>query len=100
MPEVLGAWVQLGLAGGMLVMLGVALSKGWLWTGASVERVTEQLQLRLDDRDKVIEQLRATNEALDVRNDILAGQVQQLVEVGITSNAALSALPRVAREPA
>jgi len=85
----------LGLAGGMLVMFVAALSRGWLWTGAAVARVTEQLQLRIDDRDEAIKQLRATNESHDKRNDLLADQIRELVEVGRTSNAALTALPRV-----
>lgn len=101
MPDILASWVQLGLAGGMIVTFVTALIRGWLWTGASVAKVTEQLQLRIDDRDEVIKELRATNKAHDERNDMLAGQIQQMLEVGRTSNAALTALPRVgARESA
>lgn len=98
MPEVLAAWVQLGLAGGMLVTLAVALTKGWLWTGPSVAKVTEQQEARLADRDETIKELKEANVLLRKTNDTLATTVKESLEIGRTSNAALTSLPRVGVE--
>jgi len=93
--DMLNGWVQLGLVGGILFGFWVSLNRGWLWTGGSVKLVIDQMEKRISDRDMLISELRTTNQAHNTRNDLLADQVRQLVQVGITSNAALTALPQV-----
>lgn len=93
-PLLLPPWAQLMTWLGLAAFLVVSLARGWLITKHSHEEVTGQLAKRLEDRDALIVELRAQNVALDTRNDLLAGQVQQMVEAAHTSAAALQALPK------
>jgi hypothetical protein len=54
----------------------------------------DQVEKRLKDKDDTIAELRRANMALDARNDLIAEQLRELMELGRTSAAALSSLPR------
>lgn len=85
-------WLQLGLAGGMVVTLFVLLSRGKLHTDSAQRQLIEVYQARIADRDKEIDRLREENQRLDQRADILAKQIGQVLEVS-RANGLLDALP-------
>ena len=91
-PQFISPWLDLG-AGGLVVLFVLSIYFNWLVPRKSVDKLLQVQKDRLNDRDDLIAELRKTNEALDKRNDMLADQVRELVEIGKTSNAAISALP-------
>lgn len=93
-PLVAFPWVQIGSVAGILGLLALSLIRGWLWTSRSVDKVMDQVEKRLKDKDDTIAELRRANMALDARNDLIAEQLRELMELGRTSAAALSSLPR------
>lgn len=87
-------WASLTTWVGLASFVMVSVIRGWLKPKSSVDELKEQWEKRIADKDELIRELRATVTLLDERNDLLADQVRQLVEVGHTSAAALSSLPR------
>lgn len=87
-------WVQVGSVAGLVGLLVVSLIRGWLWTGSSVDKVIDQMEKRIKEKEETNAELRRANAALDARNDLLAEQLREMMEVGRTSAAALNALPR------
>jgi hypothetical protein len=83
-------------AGALVTLAVISIYRGWLWTKASVDALKDSYKLLLDDKDRQIEELRKTNHTVDARNDMLAEQVRQLVEIGHTTSAVLTALPSAA----
>lgn len=96
-PQFISPWLDLG-AGGLVVLFVLSIYFNWLIPRKSVDKLLQVQKDRLNDRDNLITELRRTNEAIDKRNDLLADQVRQLVEIGKTSNAAISALPAPERK--
>lgn len=97
-PEVmdaLGPWGQFGLIVTCVALIITGFSKGWLFTSTSVEWQNKHLEGRLTDKDDIIKELKATNAALAEVNAVQARSIQELLEIGRTTNAALTALPRV-----
>lgn len=52
---------------------------------STVDKLLKAAEKRVEDRDQLIEALREQNSLLDERNDLLAAQVRQLVDMGHTS---------------
>lgn len=99
MPEFFAPWIDVG-AGGLVVLFVLSIYFNLLIPKKTVDNIlriqkslTDLQEQRINDRDEIIAELRKTNEALDKRNDLLADQVRQLIEVGKTTNAAINALP-------
>jgi hypothetical protein len=92
--DALGPWGQLALIVGVVSMVITGLARGWLRPSSSVEREQKHLEARMADKDKIIEELKAGNAFLMETNRIQANTIAQFIEVGRTSNAALTALPR------
>jgi hypothetical protein len=83
------------VSAGALAAFGVfSIYRGWLWTRPAVTQMIELYKAMIQDRDEQIAELKRTNTTLDARNDLLANQVKQLVEIGHTTSAVLTALPR------
>lgn len=82
-------WANLGVGG--LILLGFI--RGWIYSSRGIERIITTFEARLKDKDEQIQELRSRANALDARNDLLARQVQSLVEVGHTAGAVLTSLP-------
>jgi len=93
-PLGLPPWASLTTWIGMASFVVISVIRGWLRPKSFVDEIVAQLEKRLADRDELIKELRASYAAVDARNDLLADQVRQLLEVGHTSAAALQALPR------
>lgn len=87
-------WGTVGPVLGLAIFVILSVARGWLIPKITHDQHIQIMQQRIDDKDVLIAELRRTYEAVDKRNDELADQVRQLVEVGHTSAAALSALPR------
>jgi hypothetical protein len=75
-------------------MVVTGFMKGWVFTATSVEWQNKHLEARLVDKDAIIAELKATNAVLMRTNDTNAQSIRELTEIGRTSNAALTALPR------
>lgn len=82
-------WANLGVGG--LILFGFI--RGWIYSTRGIQRIIDTYEARLADKDAHIEELRAWAKASDARNDLLAEQVRQLVEVGHTTRALLASLP-------
>ena len=96
-PEVmdaLGPWGQLGLIMGVVALVVTGLAKGWLRPSSSVDREQKHLEARMADKEEIIKELKAANKDLLETNRIQANTIAQFTEIGRTSNAALTALPR------
>jgi hypothetical protein len=89
--EVLPPWASLATWVGLVVTVLVSVFKRWLVPKSHHAEVVRQLEARLDDRDELIRELRAANIALDARNDMLSDQVRQLVGMGHSTAAAITA---------
>lgn len=95
-------WASLATWVGLVIAVLISMWKGWLTPKSQVdkylalmekrlaERVAD-MESRINDRDAIIVELRAANAALDARNDLLSDQVRQLVGVGQTTAAAITA---------
>jgi hypothetical protein len=83
--ELLPPWAQLATFSGLITLVVLSLIRGWLVPKSTVDRLMEQSEKRLADRDELIEALREQNNLLDERNDLLAAQVRQLVDMGHSS---------------
>lgn len=90
----LPGWANLSIAGGFLAILFTGLWRGWIWTKPSVDELKSQHKLAIEDKDRQIKEWREAFYNADARNDRQSEYLRELVEVGKTSNAALSALPR------
>lgn len=100
-PEVmdaLGPWGQFGILVTMVGLVVTSLVRGWLRPVSSVDREIKHLEARLSDRDDTIKELKEANVLLRKTNDTLATAVKESLEIGRTSNAALTSLPRVGVE--
>lgn len=85
-------WLQLGLGGGMLVVLYVGLARGKIHTEASVEKTMEQVEKRMAEKDAYTKRLEELNDKLDERNEKLASEIGQVLEIA-KANGLLQALP-------
>lgn len=94
--EALGPWGQFGLIVTTVGLVITGFARGWLFTSKTVEWQNKHLEARLSDRDETIKELKAENAALVKTNEVNAKSISELVELGRTSNAALTALPRTA----
>ncbi len=94
LPPGLSPWLNLGIGG--LVIITIIF--GLLVPKRSVDKLLRVMEMRLLEKDSIIEELRKTNAVVDQRNDMLADQVRLLTEVGKTTNAAISALPTPGRD--
>jgi hypothetical protein len=92
--DALGPWGQLGLIVGSVALIITGFARGWLRPSSSVDREQKHLEGRMADKDNIIEELKAGNKFLMETNRIQATTIAQFIEVGKTSNAALTALPR------
>lgn len=82
-------FLNLGV-GGIVVL---AFIRGWIFSKAQVEALVESYKERLQDQKSQLSDAKAAYAASEARNEALGRQVAQLVELGRTSNAVLSALP-------
>lgn len=90
--ESLSLWLQLGIAGGFLVLLFLGLRSGVIYTKLAVDKIIEQYDKRLADKDKYIDKLEKLNEKLEEHNDLLTSKISQTLEVA-RSQGMISALP-------
>lgn len=89
----LSPFAQFGLVGTLVVMTLLAFARGWVFSRKSVEDMIQVYRDRIEDKNAAIADLKAAVAASEERNEMLNRQVAQLVELGRTSNAVLSALP-------
>ena len=96
-PEILdalGPWGSLGLIVGLVAMVVTGFVKGWIFTKTSIEWQNKHLEARLKDKDEIITELRAANQAHMETNRTNSASIQELVELARTTNAVLTSLPR------
>lgn len=89
-PLLSSPWSALGTFSGLAVLIVISIMRGWLIPKATHEREIAHYEARITE-------LKSTNDLVDARNDMLAEQIRMLTDGLRTSNAALSALPSVAR---
>lgn len=92
--DALGPWGQLGVIVGVVSLVITGFVRGWIFTKWSVEWQNKHLEARLVDRDATIAEQKATIKILMETNAVNGKSIQELVEIGRTSNAALKSLPR------
>jgi hypothetical protein len=92
--DALGPWGTLTLIVGIVTMVVTGFVKGWIFTATSVEWQNKHLEARLADKDQVISELRAANQAHMETNKTNSASIKELVELARTTNAVLTALPR------
>lgn len=85
-------FVNLGIGGAFLTVLFLGLARGLIWTNKSVERILEQQELRLKEKDSYINKLEEINRKVDERNDLLASRIDQVLEIS-RAHGMLDALP-------
>jgi hypothetical protein len=89
----LAPFVQFGAVGVVFLGSMFAFARGWVYSGKAVDKMVEGYGAVIKGKDEVIVDLKAAVAASERRNDMLSAQVSQLVELGKTSNAVLTALP-------
>jgi hypothetical protein len=90
-----GIWlnlVNLGIGGMFLVLLFLGLRSGTIHTKASVDRLLDEKERRIEDQKHYMEKLELINEKHNERNDHLAGKIDQLLEVS-RAHGMIDALP-------
>jgi len=96
MPTDTIAWVgfgmNLGIGGVFLYVLFRMLSVGKLLTKREFDSWTELNERRHQDKDRYIAKLEAINDKLDARNDLLAKQMEPLLEIS-KAHGMIEALP-------
>lgn len=87
-PLLASPWAGVATYTGLAALVVLSVIRGWLIPRSSHEREIAHYEAR-------IVELKATNELVDARNDMLAEQIRMLTDGLRTANAALSALPVV-----
>ena len=90
-PLLTSPWAGIATYTGLAAFVVLALVREWL-----IPRSTHLREIAY--REARISELKATNELVDARNDMLADQIRMLTDGLRTSNAALSALPAAIRD--
>lgn len=83
---------NLGIGSALLAILFLGLARGSLWTDKSVNKLLNEKELRLKEKDSYIAKLEEINSKLDQRNDLLASKMDQVLEVS-RAHGMLEALP-------
>jgi hypothetical protein len=91
-PESIQLWLQLGVGGGFLVLLFLGLRNSIIFTRGAVDRITDQYDKRLLDKDKYIDKLESLNDKLTEHNDLLTSKISQTLEVS-RAQGMIAALP-------
>lgn len=86
--------ISFSLVGFIVLSLLVSLWRGWIWVKPSVDELKSQHKLAIEDRDRQINEWRDAYRTTDERNDKLAEQIRELVQVAYTSNAVIESIPR------
>lgn len=89
------------IRGGAVAVLGfvvLAIIAGKLVPRKVVEDVRADRDARLEEANKRGDEWRAAAEAQDARNDLQAQQIQQLLDIGRTTNALVEGLTKAAQE--
>lgn len=85
-------YLNLGLGGLFLVILFLGLARGHIYTRASVEKLMEEKEKRLIDKDRYIIKIEEINDRVDQRNDLLASKIDHLLEIS-RAQGMIEALP-------
>lgn len=85
-------WVQFGIAGTFLALLFLGLRSGVIYTRVAVDRLLDEKEKRLIDKNAYIDKLETLNEKLDQRNELLASKISSILEVS-RAQGMIDALP-------
>jgi len=83
---------NLGIGGAFLVVLFLGLARGKIYTERSVDRILEEKEKRLVDKDAYILRLEELNAKIDARNDLLASRMDKVLEIS-RAQGMIKALP-------
>lgn len=85
-------FVNLGIGGLFLTVLFLGLARGLIWTDKSVNKILEQQELRLKEKDRYINKLEQINDKVDQRNDLFSSKIDQVLEIS-RAQGMIQALP-------
>lgn len=94
---VAGEVIVQGGAASVLLLIGILIVLGFLPSRREVRDIRADRDARLAEEKARGDEWRAAARAQDERNDVLAGQLVELLDVGRTTNALIEGL-RVASE--
>lgn len=85
-------FLNLGIGGLFLVILFFGLARGQIYTRSSVEKLLEEKEKRLADKDMYIAKIEEINAKVDQRNDLLASKFDHVLEIS-RAQGMIEALP-------
>lgn len=74
------------------MVLYLGLARGQIYTKQSVEKLLQEKENRLVDKDRYIAKIEEINDRMDQRNDLLASKIDHVLEIS-RAQGMIEALP-------